>query len=62
MGVQVVHDQPDNCCIGIILIQQPLDLMGPVLFPPVLFGINIAVFTQRLVEHEDAAGAAPYVL
>ncbi|MPM67975.1 hypothetical protein SDC9_114901 [bioreactor metagenome] len=57
MCVEVVHYQTNDLEVGIILINEPLDLVGPVCLCPVLLCIYIPIFSQRLIEHEDAAGS-----
>ena len=57
MCVKVVADKDDLFCIGVILIHQPLYLMGPVtLFSGFIDGAP-PPSAQRFVEHEGAAGA-----
>lgn len=62
MCVKVVADKDDLFCIGVILIHQPLYLMGPVtLFSGFIDGAP-PPSAQRFVEHEGAAGAFSLVL
>lgn len=56
MSIQVIQHKQNPLSIGIVLIKQPLDLVGLINLGPVLFCICIPIFTKRLIEHEDAAG------
>ena len=62
MGVQIVHHQYYLRCIGVLLIQKPLDLFGPILASPVFLCISEALAIERLSEHKDAGSSIPNVL
>ena len=46
----------------LLLIQKPLDLLGPILACPVFLCISEAPAIERLSEHKDAGSSIPNVL
>ena len=62
MRIKVIHNQHDLSGIGILFIQQPLDLMGPVFSGTVFPGIGIPPSIQWFGEYEDTCSSITDVL
>ena len=61
MGAQVVHHDADHLRLGVLLIHQPLHLVGEVLVPSVLGDGYVPPAALGLAEQEEVPGAAPLV-
>ena len=57
MGIEIIHNQNNLLCIGIMTVQQLFYLKSPIDFCAVVSYRNIPLATKRFVEHEQITDA-----